>query len=140
MSTVRLIEKDTVSPEEARLLADGIGEHAQEAIGDSGFHPVSIFAQDETGEIVGGVTGTVNWRWLSVKLLWVAPRMRGRGLGRRLMEAVEELGRRRGCRHAHVDTLGFQAPEFYSKLGYAPFAELPDYASGHARIYLKKKL
>jgi ribosomal protein S18 acetylase RimI-like enzyme len=137
---VRLIEREAASPDEIRLLADGIGEHAREVVGDPGFHPTSIFAENEAGELVGGVTGTVNWAWLSIKLLWVAPELRRQGLGRRLMTAIEELGRLRGCRQAHVDTLGFQAPAFYERLGYERFAELPGYALGHPRIYLKRRL
>jgi len=86
------------------------------------------------------VTGTINWTWLSVRLLWVAEERRGTGLGRRLMEAIEDLGRTRGCVHAHVDTLGFQAPEFYRRLGYEAFAELPDYAPEQSRIYFRKRL
>ena len=138
--TIRLIEKEEASPEEIRRLVDGIAAHATDALDDPGFHPIAVFAEDETGEIVGGVTGTVNWTWLSIKLLWVAPELRGCGLGRRLMTAIEDLGRRRGCRRAHVDTLGFQAPGFYERLGYEPFAELPDYAPGHPRVYLRKAL
>ena len=138
--TVRLVERDEAAPEEIRRLVNGIAAHATDALGDPGFHPIAVFAEDEAGEIVGGVTGTVNWTWLSIKLLWVAPDLRGRGLGRRLITAIEDLGRRRGCRRAHVDTLGFQAPGFYERLGYEPFAELPDYAPGHPRVYFEKRL
>jgi len=140
MSTIRLIEKDDPSREEVERLARGISEDAGAAVGDPGFHPVAIFAEDEEGTLVGGVSGSVNWTWLSVKLLWVREQDRGRGLGRRLMVAIEDLGRARGCSHAHVDTLGFQAPGLYRRLGYEPFAELPDYAPGHARIYFRKPL
>jgi len=121
-------------------LVGGIAEHARETIGDPGFHPIAVFAEDEDGTVVGGATGTVNWTWLSVKLLWVREQDRGRGLGRRLMEAIEEAARARGCTHAHVDTLGFQAPGLYRRLGYEPFAELPDYALGHPRVYFRKRL
>jgi len=140
MPEIRLIEKEGVAPEEIARLAGGITEHARLAIGDPGFHQIAILAEDERGELVGGVSGSLNWTWLSVKLLWVREDRRGEGLGRRLMESIEELGRARGCLRAHVDTLSFQAPEFYARLGYEPFAELPDYAPGHTRIYLRKAL
>ena len=140
MSGIRLIRKDEATREEIEHLAAGIADHARGRIGDPGFHPVAILAEDESGRIVGGVTGSINWTWLSVKLLWVSGPHRGRGVGRRLMEAIEDLARERGCLRAHVDTLAFQAPAFYTRLGYEPFAELPDYAPGHARIYLRKTL
>lgn len=139
MANIRLIER-VPSQEEIELLASRIADHAHEVVDDPGFHPVAVFAEDATGSIVGGVTGSINWTWLSVKLLWVSKDVRGTGLGRRLMEAIEDLGRARDCLHAHVDTLGFQAPGFYMRLGYEPFAKLSDYSPGHPRIYLRKRL
>jgi hypothetical protein len=56
------------------------------------------------------------------------------------MEAIEELAGRRGCRRPHVDTLGFQAPAFYTHLGYEPFVEFSGYAPGSTRIYMTKRL
>ena len=117
-----------------------MADHAREALSDPGFHPISILAEDERGDVVGGIAGSVNWTWLSIKLLWVAPSVRGEGLGRQLMAAFEAMGRARGCTHAHVDTLAFQAPRFYERLGYERFAEIADYAPGAARIYYKKAL
>jgi len=140
MSEIRLIELDGASREEIEQLVAGIAEHAREAVSDPGFHPIAILARNKAGDLIGGVTASINWTWLSVKLLWVDANHRGEGFGRRLMDAIEDLGRKRGCLNAQVDTLTFQAPAFYAKLGYKPFAELPDYAPGHARIYFKKDL
>ncbi|GAQ00024.1 hypothetical protein NIES2104_65890 [Leptolyngbya sp. NIES-2104] len=39
-----------------------------------------------------------------------------------------------------MDTFSFQAPEFYQKLGYTVFGELPDFPIGHRRLFLKKVL
>ena len=136
-----VLEIDTQpSTQDIQRLKDGLGEHAQDMLADSGFHPVAVFARDDAGQIVGGVSGTINWSWLAISLLWVRPDQRGRGLGRRLMETIEEHGRANGCTDAHVDTLGFQAPAFYRPLGYEPFATLSDYAAEHPRIYFKKHL
>jgi len=135
-----LMVETTPSPQDLQYLRDGLGEHAQEMLTDSGFHPVAVFIRDPNGKIVGGVSGTMNWSWLAINLLWVHPDRRGRGLGRRLMETIEEHARQHGCTHAQVDTLGFQAPAFYQSLGYESFAMLPDYAPGHPRIYFKKNL
>jgi hypothetical protein len=44
-----------------------------------------------------------------------------------------------GCHSAWLDTLSFQAPEFYPKLGYREFARL-DYPPDQQRIFLKKRL
>lgn len=140
MAPFRLIERDRLTSDETRTLAEGVAEHARQVLEDPGFQPMAILAEDEAGRIVGGISGSTNWTWLSIKLLWVAPSSRGAGLGRRLMMAYEEMGRARGCVNAHVDTLSFQAPGFYEQLGYERFAEIPDYAPGAARIYYRKRL
>ena len=140
MTGIRFEVKYPASSDEIETLVGGLEEHTRAALGSPGFEPVAILARDSNGDLIGGVTGIINWAWLSVKLLWVKEDVRGRGLGRRLMTAIEDFGKRRGCRQAHVDTLGFQAPGFYERLGYQPFAELPDYTPGHARIYLRKRL
>ncbi len=140
MSDFTFHTKDLASPEEVEELLAGLEKHTMEVIGSPGFEPVAIHARDSEGNLVGGVTATINWKWLAVKLLWVREGVRGRGLGRDLMNAIEDLGRSRGCLRAHVDTLGFQAPAFYEQLGYEPFAELPDYAPGYPRIYYRKAL
>lgn len=74
------------------------------------------------GVCLGGIT---TWRAdevVVVDLLWAADDCHGRGLGRRLLGAVGEEGRRLGACRVEVNTFGFQAPGFYEKLGYRCFA------------------
>ena len=55
-----------------------------------------------------------------VSRLWVAPRQRGSGLGRRLMEIVTEWARekRAGLLALGVTEMNIQAMDFYEHLGY----------------------
>jgi hypothetical protein len=39
-----------------------------------------------------------------------------------------------------LDTMSFQALDFYLKLGYTVFGRLDDLPEGHSRIFLKKAL
>ena len=91
------------------------------------------------GEIVGGLQAVTIWNWVFVKVLWVAESHRGRGLGRKLMQAAEREAAARGCLHAHLDTFDFQALPFYQKLGYEIFGQLDDYPVGHQRYFLQKR-
>jgi GNAT superfamily N-acetyltransferase len=90
--------------------------------------------------IVGGLTGATVWGWLEVKLLWVSEHHRGRGYGTRLLRTAEDEARRRGCHHAVLDTVDFQARGFYEALGYRTFASLADFPRGHSRIFFEKTL
>src|SRR4029453_19464389 len=77
------------------------------------------------------------WTWggcLYVRTLWGREDFRRQGLGRRLMAAAEREARRRGCGRAMLETLEFQAPEFYAKLGYRVTDELEGYPNAATRL------
>lgn len=101
---------------------------------------LAIFVRDENGAILAGLLGGTYWGWLHIDYLWVDEALRGAGYGRRLLAMAEQEAIRRGCHHAHLDTMSFQARAFYEKHGYEVFAELHDVPLGHSRISMKKAL
>ena len=120
-------------------LRAGLTEHSLEFVDRPGFVAIAVFARRE-GELVGGASGSLNWNWLDLSLLWVADPLRSGGLGSRLLEAIETAARERGCRSAHLETFSYQALSFYEKRGYEIFARLEEYAPGVDRYYLRKSL
>ena len=56
------------------------------------------------------------------------------------MTWVEERGRELDCTSVVVDTMSFQAPGFYAKLGYKQFGLSEGYENGTSRHYLEKDL
>ena len=133
------VTNDPAEDDRQRLGA-GLRTHALEQLGRDGFEPVAVLMRDDDGTLVGGAVGLVNWHWLQVSLLWVDDSLRGRGYGVRLMQLIEDAGRDRGCRAAHLSTFSFQAPGFYESLGYEVFSTLEDYAPGHAKLFMRKRL
>jgi ribosomal protein S18 acetylase RimI-like enzyme len=99
-----------------------------------------VFVRDESGSIVGGLTARTYWRYLDIAFLWVSSEHRGQDWGSKLMDAAEKEARARGCERAFLDTLSFQALEFYTKCGYAEFGRLNGFSGKHDRHYLYKRL
>jgi GNAT superfamily N-acetyltransferase len=100
----------------------------------------AVYLREAGDRIVGGVVAEAGHGWLHIRILWVAEELRGKGHGRRLLEAAEGEGRRRGCHSAHVDTFSFQARPFYERCGYVVFGTLEGYRAGHERYFLRKAL
>jgi GNAT superfamily N-acetyltransferase len=102
---------------------------------------VGLFVIDGQDRIIGGLFGSTQFAWLKVDVMAVNGEWRGRGVGRALLNKAETIARERGCRHAYVDTMDYQAPGFYQKLGYAIAGILEDWDSfGHSKYFLVKSL
>ena len=87
---------------------------------------------------VGGLVGEVLWDWFYIKLLAVDPSYQGKGFGASLVEKAEEVAEERSCSGIWVNTYSFQAPNFYTRLGFKEFGRLNDNPVGHDRIFLAK--
>jgi ribosomal protein S18 acetylase RimI-like enzyme len=104
--------------------------------------PLHIYALDTSDALIGGVIGRTNAipEWLEITVLWVATDQRGHGLGRQLLRLAETEAKRRGCRYARVNTSQFQAPGFYSKLGYSLYGQLENCPQGETVYHFHKAL
>ena len=111
----------------------------QSVTGDNDARPLSVAVWNGQGELVGGLSGRTVYRHLLIEVLWVAEAERSNGLGRQLMERAERVARGRGCIAAQVDTLSFQAPAFYRRLGFEVIGKVADFPPGHTRYYLTKR-
>ncbi|KAI3490378.1 hypothetical protein L1887_45203 [Cichorium endivia] len=79
---------------------------------------IGVYVRDDKGTMLGGLIGVRKGDWLNIDFLWVSEAVRGTGVGSQLIKAAEEEARRKGCKHALVDTASFQARPFYEKQGY----------------------
>jgi ribosomal protein S18 acetylase RimI-like enzyme len=99
-----------------------------------------IFIRDDEERLIGGLTAKTYWEYLEIRFLWVHEDHRDRGLASDLMVTAETEAARRGCKHAFLDTLSFQALGFYKKLGYSEFGRLSGFSGLHERHFLRKSL
>ena len=76
------------------------------------------FVAEDNGEIIGVLTGHAYYNEVHIGDLVVGKDHRRDGIGRKLVEAVEETYKGKNFEKIALTTFGFQAPEFYKKLGY----------------------
>ncbi|UOQ49021.1 GNAT family N-acetyltransferase [Gracilibacillus caseinilyticus] len=101
---------------------------------------VCFVIEDEAGEVIGGVTGTMYWHHLHLDFLWIENEFRGKGYGSELLKQIEEVATENECRLIFLDTFSFQAPEFYKKNGYKVFGVMEDHPKGFNQYFLEKRL
>jgi GNAT superfamily N-acetyltransferase len=118
----------------------GIREADPPDVGIRDWVPLAIELRADDGTLVGGLYGATMWGWLTIDGLWVAEGLRGKGLGRRVLQTAEAVAVRRGCHGAWLGTFDFQAREFYEKMGYSVFGSVPDFPRGHTHHELWKSL
>ena len=129
-------EKDTAVFDQ---LVSGVREYNAEIMGPEASQPLSAIARDECGKLIGGVSGRTIYKHYMIEVVWVERSARSSGLGRKLMELAEAEARKRGCVGAQVDTLSFQGPLFYQKLGFEIVGKVSGFPEGHDRLFLLKR-
>ncbi|VUD69324.1 Acetyltransferase [Thalassocella blandensis] len=91
-------------------------------------------------KILGGAIGWIVGNWLLVDVLWIEEAYRGKGFGKRIISLLESKAIKKGCRQVLLDTLDFQALNFYLKLGYEVVSVLTEYPVNGTKYYLKKNI
>lgn len=76
------------------------------------------FVAEEDGEIAGAITGRAYYNEVHIGDLIIDEKYRRLKVGSDLVKAVEEAYAGKGYNKITLTTFGFQAPEFYKKLGY----------------------
>lgn len=100
---------------------------------------LNIVEYDENQNVIAGILGGTYWGWLHIDILWVDENFRSKKIGSRLLIAAENEAKKRGCHSVHVDTMSWQAPEFYKKHGYELISELDNIPDGYKKFHFVKK-
>lgn len=131
---------DSPDPTDAAVVRQGLDAYDASQGAAVDWIPLALFARDEEGKIIAGLTGGTYWGYLYVGRLWTDERFRHIGLGARLLTDAEQEALRRGCHSAHLMTGSFNALPFYLKRGYTVFGELSDMPTGHTQYFMCKEL
>ncbi|MPY21286.1 GNAT family N-acetyltransferase [Shewanella sp. YLB-07] len=101
---------------------------------------VSSFVKNDSGVIVGGILGEINWNWMYIQGLWVDESIRKDGWGAKLLSEMEKYSLSKNTTNIRLETTTFQALGFYVKAGYSVFGELSNMPQGHTSYFLQKQL
>jgi ribosomal protein S18 acetylase RimI-like enzyme len=96
--------------------------------------------RDNQEKLVGGIFGSMFYGCLHIDQIWVKPALQQQGIGRKLMQNAEEQARQIGCRIITVNTMTWEAKDFYKKLGFEVEFKRPGYDFDGEMIHLKKQL
>lgn len=126
--------------EEIAFVNNALAKFNEEKVGADNHELLNIVEYDENNSIIAGILGGTYWGWLHIDILWVAEKCRKQGIGSKLLKAAEEEAQKRGCHSVHLDTMSWQAPEFYKKHGYKIISELENIPAGNKKFHLIKEL
>ena len=128
------------SKKEMDFVREALMQFNNKRVGNDGHTPLNLIEYDADGNIIAGIIGGTYWGWMCVDILWVHEDHRKQGIGTKLLAEAEKEAARRGCHHVHLDTMSWQAPEFYKKHGYKVVGMLPDIPNGNQKYLLMKEL
>ncbi|GGP54582.1 GNAT family N-acetyltransferase [Shewanella saliphila] len=120
-------------------LTAGLRQFNVEHLGNESTQPLTIVARSDDGDVIGGVAGQTIYKNFLINIVWIDAKYRGKGLGEELMQLAEIEAIKRGCLIAQLDTLDFQAPIFYEKLGFSVVGKVPKFSGSPARYFMMKQ-
>lgn len=127
-------------PTKATLDAIGQGlDGYNKQFASTAYDEFALTLKGDDDAVRGGIYANAWAGMLFIRWFWIDEALRGKGHGRRLLDASEDEGRRRACTAVYLDTFEFQARPFYEKHGYKVFGTL-DYPEGFKRYFLQKAL
>lgn len=134
------IKQELLTEELKKQIYQGFSRHALAQTGhDEKFDSIAFIASDQ-GAFAGAVVVEKFWGALHIKYVYVEDPYRGQKIATRLMEEALNYGKEQQCPFAFVETMSFQALEFYQKIGFRLEFTRSGYKHGSSFHYLKKIL
>lgn len=131
---------DQPSPQDEAAVDTGLHASNRAAAEIHTIRLLACFARLPSGELIGGAIGRTWGQCCELQQLWVRDEFRLRGVGRQLMARLEAEAIRRGCAQIYLETLSFQAPAFYQRLGFKTACTFAGFPNGITKSIMRRSL
>ncbi|WP_454783759.1 GNAT family N-acetyltransferase [Legionella sp. WA2024007413] len=85
---------------------------------DVNYKTFCLILRDENQQVCGVLNAFTAFAEIYIDDMWVHHQHRGKGYGKRLLQALEDQFQGKGFNNINLVTSAFQAPEFYKKCGF----------------------
>lgn len=124
--------------EDIDILENGITAFDKKMQRYSEIKSFAFLMRNEEQKVIAGCYGEIMYGHLFIAHLWVAEYLRGQGYGSALIQAAEKLANDKRCHFMAVNTMDWQALDFYKKLGFYVEFERHGFDKNSIFYYLRK--
>jgi GNAT superfamily N-acetyltransferase len=124
----------------SKIILKGLKAHNESKIGSYSRENFVLFVKNESEDIIAGLCGDILGELCALHLLWVDQEHRLKGVGKNIINVLEEYALSKKCKIIQLDTTEFQAKDFYKKYGYLEIATLDKGFMGYKQFIMRKNL
>lgn len=115
-STIELVDKlpDDV---EAKMNKDLVAYESSHGV-DVNYKKFALILRNDQGETIGVLNAFTAFSEIYIDDMWIYEPFRGKGYGKKLIQALEDRFKGKGFNNINLVTSAFSAPGFYQKCGF----------------------
>lgn len=134
------VQEQPLTEDLKKQIYAGFSRHAKAMTGHDEKFPSRAFIATDKGSFAGAIVVELFWGALHLKYIYVEDEYRGKGVGSKLIESAVNYGKDNKCPFAFVETMSFQALDFYRKAGFELEFTRRGFKHGTSFHYLRKSL
>ena len=116
MTTIRFVDQ-LCEPIEEKMRDDLVSYETSHGV-DVNYKRFALVLSDDQNTTLGVLNALTAFAEIYIDDMWVDSHYRGKGYGRKLIQALEDYFKGKGFNNINLVTNQFQAPEFYKKCGF----------------------
>ncbi len=135
-----VIDRELFSEELKEEIYKGFNRHSLSVIGYEWILDTFAFVAKDDGVLAGVCVVSFFWGVVHIKYLYVTEKYRKKGLGTNLVNQAIKYGLENKCSFALVETMSYQALDFYKKMGFYLEFTQKGFSYGTSLHHLRKEL